>query len=109
MTGEPEPTGWEVMRAIQGIRSDMSAAMSNMVTQAMMAVYQQAQRETDERQNGRIRDLEEAIEKRRAERETEQRETRKTRAQQNFAITLAAITAALGILSTVILRLIGAS
>lgn len=108
MTVEPEPTGWELMRAIQGIRGDVGAAMQNMVTQAMLAVYQEAQRTTDARQDARIRAVEVAQEKRREEREREQAEARKTRSQQNFAITMAAITAALGLGSALILRLVGA-
>lgn len=84
---EPEPTGWELMRAIQAVRGDVSTALQNMVTQGMLTVYQQAQRETDDRQNARLKQLED-------DREAE----RKTRAQQWFAIGLAV----LGMVGTII-------
>lgn len=107
MTGEPEPTGYELMRAIQSLRQSFDTIATGMVTQATLAIYQQAQKEKDDRQDARIKAVEVAQERRREDREREQAEARKTRSQQNFAITMAAITAALGLGSALILRLVG--
>lgn len=84
---EPEPTGWELMRAMRDLRASVDKVTAGMVTQALFAAYQQAQKETDDRQNARLRQLED-------DRDAE----RKTKAQQWFAIGLSG----LGVLGTII-------
>lgn len=77
---EPEPSGWELMRAIESLRKSVDSAVAGMVTQATLAIYQQAQKEKDDRQDARIKQLEADL--------TEQR---KTKAQQWFAIALSIV------------------
>lgn len=84
---EPEPTGWELMRAMRDLRASVDKVTAGMVTQALFAASQQAQKETDDRQNARIKQLED-------DRDAD----RKTKAQQWFAIGLSG----LGIVGTII-------
>lgn len=84
---EPEPTGWELMRAMRDLRTSVDKVTAGMVSQALFAAHQQAQKETEERQNARIKQLED-------DRDAE----RKTKAQQWFAIGLSG----LGVLGTII-------
>lgn len=101
---EPEPSGWELMRAIESLRKSVDSAVAGMVTQATLAIYQQAQKEKDDRQDARIRDLEQAQDERRKARETEQTEQRTTRSRQNFGIILALLTGVIGLVGALILR-----
>jgi hypothetical protein len=78
MTNEPEPNGWELMRSIRDLKTSVDNLATGMVTQATLAIYQGAQKETDDRQDARIKQL-----------ETDLAESRKTKAQQWFAIGLA--------------------
>lgn len=84
---EPEPTGWELMRAIESLRKSVDSAVAGMVTQATLAIYQAAQKEKDDRQDARIKQL-----------ENDREADRKTKAQQWFAIGLSG----LGVLGTII-------
>lgn len=104
MTGEPEPTGYELMRAINSLRASFDTIATGMVTQATLAIWQQAQKEKDDRQDARLKAVEVAQDKRREEREREQAETRKTRSQQNFAIVMSILAAALSLGAAFILK-----
>lgn len=84
---EPEPSGWELMRAIRDVRTSVDKVAAGMVNQALFAAFQQAQKDTDDRQNARLKQLED-------DRDAE----RKTKAQQWFAIGLAG----LGVVGTII-------
>ena len=72
---EPEPNGWELMRSINALRESVDKLAAGMVTQATLAIYTQAQKDTDARQDARLKELESAVE-----------ESRKTKAQQWFGI-----------------------
>ncbi|MBN9209365.1 MAG: hypothetical protein J0H96_11965 [Microbacterium ginsengisoli] len=87
MSGEPEPSGWELMRAINGLRESVNGLAAGMVTQATLAIYQSAQKQTDDRQDARIKQLENDL-----------ADARKTKAQQWFAIGLSG----LGVLGTIV-------
>ena len=91
---EPEPTGWELMRAMRELRASVDKVTAGMVTQSLFAAFQQAQKETDERQNARIKDL-----------ETAQEEQRKERARQWFAIVMAIVSGIVSLGVALILRL----
>lgn len=84
---EPEPSGWELMRAMRELRASVDKVAAGMVSQALFAASQQAQKETDDRQNDRLKQLED-------DREAD----RKTKAQQWFAIGLSG----LGVVGTII-------
>ena len=74
MAEEP-PTTWELMRALTALRESVDKLAAGMVTQATLAIYTQAQKDTDARQDARLKELETAVE-----------ESRKTKAQQWFGI-----------------------
>ena len=84
---EPEPSGWELMRAIESLRKSVDSAVAGMVTQATLAIYQQAQKEKDDRQDARIKQLEQ-----------DREQDRRSKAQQWFAIGLSG----LGVIGTII-------
>lgn len=63
------------MRALRDLRASVDKMTAGMVTQALFTAHQQAQKESDDRQNARIAAL-----------ETQQEEQRKERAKQWFAI-----------------------
>ncbi|ANJ26830.1 hypothetical protein [Agromyces aureus] len=84
---EPEPGGWELMRSINSLRESVDKLAAGMVTQGTLAIIQAAQKQTDDRQDARLKEL-----------ETELAEARKTKAQQWFAIGLSI----LGIVGTII-------
>lgn len=90
---EPEPSGWELMRAIRDLRTSVDKATAGMVSQALFAASQQAQRETDERQNARIKELEDR-----------QEEQRKERARQWFAIVMAIVSGVVSLGVALVLR-----
>lgn len=87
MAGEEPPTTWELMRAVNALRESVDKLAAGMVNQAMFTMYQQSQKDTDDRQNARLKQLED-------DRDAE----RKTKAQQWFAIGLSG----LGMLGTII-------
>lgn len=95
MTGEQEPTGWELLRGIDRLGESINTVVQGMVTHAHLAVYQAAQAESDKRQNERITALESSA-----------AEQRKTRQQQWFSIGLAAFVAVLALAGGVILWVI---
>lgn len=84
---EPEPGGWELMRSINSLRESVDKLAAGMVTQATLAIIQQAQKEKDDRQDARIKQL-----------ESENADARKVKAQQWFAIGLAL----LGMVGTIV-------
>lgn len=90
---EPEPTGWELMRAMRELRTSVDKVTAGMVTQSLFAAFQHAQKETDERQNARIKDL-----------ETSQEEQRKERARQWFAIVMAIVSGVVSLGVALVLR-----
>lgn len=79
---EPEPSGWELMRALRDMRDSIDKLAAGMVSQALFTAAQQAQKETDDRQNARIKQAEDEI-----------AEQGKKRAQQWFAIGSIGLTA----------------
>ncbi|MCI2959557.1 hypothetical protein MN032_17875 [Agromyces atrinae] len=84
---EPEPNGWELMRSINALRDSVDKLAAGMVSQATLAIVTAAQKETDIRQDARIKQL-----------ETELSDARKTKAQQWFAIGLSL----LGLVCTIV-------
>lgn len=79
---EPEPSGWELMRALRDMRDSIDKLAAGMVSQALFTASQQAQKETDDRQNARLKQVEDEI-----------AEQGKKRAQQWFAIGSIGLTA----------------
>lgn len=99
---EPEPNGWELMRSINALRESVDKLAAGMVTQATLAIYTAAQKETDARQDARLKQLEtDRVEDRNKE-EARVAEARKTKAQQWFAIGMAGLTGVIGIIGGVI-------
>ncbi|MCT1395681.1 hypothetical protein M4D51_08070 [Microbacterium sp. p3-SID338] len=103
MGEELPPSLFNILRGdLRDTRSEINGRLDglarDMVTSAMLAQVQANQKERDDRQDARIRSLEQAD----AEREKEARriaeEQRKTRAQQFFSIGLAAF----GVLGSII-------
>lgn len=90
---EPEPSGWELMRAIESLRKSVDSAVAGMVTQATLQMYQQSQKEKDDRQDARLRQL-----------ETSQEEQRKERARQWFAIVMAIVSGVVSLGVALVLR-----
>lgn len=90
---EPEPSGWELMRAIESLRKSVDSAVAGMVTQATLAIYQQAQKDKDDRQDARIKQL-----------EVDRDDERKKRAQQWFAIVLSLVGGAVSLGVALILK-----
>lgn len=99
---EPEPTGWELMRALRDLRTSVDKMTAGMVSQALFAAHQQAQKETDDRQNARIRDLETEADERDKETRRMAEEQRKTRAQLLTSIGLAAFGVVGSIISAIV-------
>ncbi len=75
------------MRAVNSLRDSVDKLAAGMVTQGTLAIIQASQKEKDDRQDARLRQL-----------ETELADARKTKAQQWFAIGLSI----LGIVGTII-------
>lgn len=107
MSEELPPSLFNILRSDLGqMRAETNGRLDNlaaqMVTQAMLAQVQSNQKERDDRQDARIRELEQAD----AERERESRrlaeEQRKTRAQQMFSIGLAAFGAVLSLIGGIV-------
>ena len=94
--GEEPPTTWELMRAVNALRESIDKLTAGMVTQATLAIYQTAQKATDDRQDARIKELEQ-----------EQDEQRKTRAKQWFAIALAIVGGVVSLATAWILKGVG--
>ncbi len=95
LRGDLRDTRTEINGRLDGLARDM-------VTSAMLAQVQSNQKERDDRQDARIRDLETDA----AEREKESRriseEQRKTRAQQFFSIGLAAFAAVASVIGGIV-------
>lgn len=95
LRGDLRDTRTEINGRLDGLARDM-------VTSAMLAQVQANQKERDDRQDARIRDLETDA----TEREKESRriadEQRKARAQQFFAIGLAAFGAVLSVIGGIV-------
>lgn len=107
MGEELPPSLFNILRGdLRDTRSEINGRLDglarDMVTSAMLAQVQANQKERDDRQDARIRGLEEAD----AEREKEARhiaeEQRKTRAQQFFSIGLAAFSAVLALIGGIV-------
>ena len=90
---EPEPTGWELMRAMRELRTSVDKVTAGMVSQALFAAHQQAQKETDDRQNARLQAI-----------ETTQDDQRKERARQWFAIVMAIVSGVVSLGVALILK-----
>ena len=84
------------MRSIDALRDSVDKLAAGMVTQATLAIYQAAQRDTDDRQDARIKQI-----------EGELTEARKTRAQQWLSIGLAGLGVVGAVVAGVINRGIG--
>ena len=106
---EPEPSGWELMRASNALRGSVDTAVAGMVTQATLAIYQTAQKEKDDRQDARLKQLEQDRDEQRKLRERAESDARKTRAQQWFAIALAVLGGIVSIGVALILKGTGVS
>lgn len=87
----------------QEVNGRLDGLASGMVTQSMLSQALSNQKERDERQDARIRDLELREEERNREVRGVVDEQRKTRAQQMFSIALAAFGTLLTVISGVIL------
>lgn len=74
----------------------------DMVTSALFSAYQVSQKGVDDRQDARLRELEEHEDDREKEFRRMQEEQRKTKAQQFFAMGLAAFGAVLSIIGGVV-------
>ena len=107
MGEELPPSLFNILRGdLRDTRSEINGRLDglarDMVTSAMLAQVQANQKERDDRQDARIRSLEEAD----AEREKEARriaeEQRKTRAQQFFSIGLAGFSAVLALIGGIV-------
>lgn len=90
----------ETRREING---RLDGLASQMVTQATLAIVQANQKERDDRQDARLRELEQAEDERNREMRRMGEEQRKTKAQQLFAIGLAAFGSVLSIVGGVVL------
>lgn len=118
MAEELPPSLFNILRGdLKDTRGEINGRLDNlaaqMVTQAMLAQVQANQKERDDRQDARIRDLEQADADRQKEAlqiAEEQRkaaakaaeEQRKTRAQQFFSIGLAAFSAVLALIGGIV-------
>lgn len=94
MTAEPEPNGWELMRAFNSLRASIDNLAAGMVTQAAFGLYQQAAKDSEARQDARIKQLEQ-----------DAAEARKTKASQWFAI----VVVGLGSVGSIVSALVVAS
>ena len=88
------------MRAETNGRLDNLAAQ--MVTQAMLAQVQANQKERDDRQDARLRELEEKLDESERENRRIAEEQRKAKAQQFFSIGLAAFGSVLAIIGGIV-------
>ena len=103
MSGEQEPGGWELMRGINSLKDSFDRLASEMVTQATLALHQQAQAASDARRDERIKTLEEDNVKQREAADRAASEQRKTRQQQWFSIGLAVLASVLALVGGVVL------
>ncbi|MDQ1215752.1 hypothetical protein ABC195_15080 [Microbacterium sp. 2P01SA-2] len=84
------------------VNSRLDGLASGMVTQAMLAQVTANQKERDERQDARLRDLESKEDERNREVRQVTEDLRKQRAQQMFSFALAAFGAVLSVIGGVI-------
>ena len=101
---EPEPSGWELMRAIRELRASVDKVAAGMITQSLFAAFQQAQRETDDRQDARLKQLEADRAEEQRSRVQQEAERRKERAQQWFAVVMAIVTGVVSLGVALIVR-----
>lgn len=107
MGEELPPSLFNILRGdLRDTRGEINGRLDNlaaqMVTQAMLAQVQANQKERDDRQDARLRDLEQRDDDREKESRRIVEEQRKSRAQQYFAIGLAALGAVLSIIGGVV-------
>lgn len=107
MAEELPPSLFNILRGdLKDTRGEINGRLDNlaaqMVTQAMLAQVQANQKERDDRQDDRIRDLEKADADRQKEARQIAEEQRKTRAQQFFSIGLAAFGAVASIIGGIV-------
>lgn len=107
MAEELPPSLFNILRAdLKDTRTEINQRLdglaAQMVTQAMLAQVQANQKERDDRQDDRIRELERHDEEREKDFRRVQDEQRKTKAQQLFALGLAAFGAVLSIIGGVV-------
>jgi fatty acid desaturase len=81
------------MRAMRELRSSVDKVTAGMVSQALFAAFQQAQKETDDRLTARLQSI-----------ETTQEEQRKERARQWFAIVMAIVSGVVSLGVALILK-----
>ncbi|MGX5772708.1 hypothetical protein ACWKWN_18350 [Microbacterium trichothecenolyticum] len=107
MAEELPPSLFNILRGdLKDTRGEINGRLDNlaaqMVTQAMLAQVQANQKERDDRQDARLRELERHDEERERESRRIQEEQRKAKAQQLFAIGLAAFGAVLSVIGGVV-------
>ncbi len=93
MTGEQEPNGWELLRAIRGIEANLTSFAANYVPVAVYQTLVDRVRKTEEDVVTERKDREAAV----AAIQKAQDEQRKSRAQTWTAMGLIAVTAVVGI------------
>lgn len=99
---EPEPGGFELMRGIRDLRAAFDQLAASMVTQATFAIWQQAQKDSDDRKDARILQLERDRDEDRKARAQQAADERKTKAQQWFAIGITLLGGIVSIITGVI-------
>lgn len=87
----PEPTGWELMRGLDGVRKEIEKIGSRVVPLDVYAADRKGADERFQRAEARLRDVE--VEKAESKRQQEANaaEAEKLRRQQRFAIALALV------------------
>lgn len=108
MGEELPPSLFNILRGdLRDTRGEINGRLDNlardMVTSAMLAQVTSNQKERDDRQDARIRSLEEKLEESERENRRVAEEQRKARAQQFFALGLAAFGAVLSVISGIVL------
>ena len=107
MSEELPPSLFNILRGdLRDTRGEINNRLDNlaaqMVTQAMLEQVKSNQKERDDRQDARIRDLEQADQEREREARRIADEQRKTRAQQFFSIGLAAFGVVTAVISGIV-------
>ncbi|MFD7871360.1 MULTISPECIES: hypothetical protein [unclassified Microbacterium] len=108
MAEELPPSLFNILRSdLRDTRTEINGRLDglsrDMVTASMLAQVQANQKERDDRQDARLRDLEEADTEREKEARRIAEEQRKTRAQQMFSIGLAGFGALLSVIGGIVL------
>lgn len=107
MGEELPPSLFNILRGdLRDTRSEINSRLdglaAQMVTQAMLAQVQQNQKERDDRQDARLRELESKEDERNREVRQLAEDQRKSRAQQMFSIALAVFGAVLSVIGGVV-------